>query len=120
MTATEVLMAAKSFKCEVRRMVNEQISLLRDVEDSLRLSEIITSLMGHNAPTFRQWRKVLWLLFKKKFNNRDALYTIYVLAGIKAKEEERRISSKQKREAFQKRQQKFSKWFWDQFKQVKP
>ena len=114
-------MSAKNFRGVVRKMVREQMFLLRDVDDPMKLSEIITSLMGHNAPTFRQWRTVLWLLFKKKFNDRSGvLYTIYELAGIKAKEEERRISSKKKREEFQKQVQDFSNWFWDQYKHPLP
>ena len=101
-------------------MVNKQISLLRDVEDPFRLSEIVTSLMSHNTPTFRQWWRVLRLLFQKKFSNRGTLYTIYVMAGKKAEEEECRICSRQKREEFQKQVQDFSNWFWDQYKHPLP
>lgn len=113
-------MSAKNFRGVVRKMVREQMFLLRDEDDPMKLSEIITSLMGHNAPTFRQWHEVLGWLFKKKFNDRGTLYTIYVLAGKKAEEEECRISSKKKREEFQKRVQSFSNWFWDQYKHPLP
>lgn len=101
-------------------MVNKQISLLRDADDSFKVDEIIVALLSHNTPTFRQWRTVLRLLFKKKFSNRGTLYTIYVMAGKKAEEEECRICSRQKREQFQKRVQDFSNWFWDQYKHPLP
>jgi hypothetical protein len=112
MTITEASMAAKGFKCEMRKAVSDEISLLRKTEDPSLQGEILVSLMGRNTPTFRQWRRVLWWLFKKKFADRNTLYTIYQLAIIKANEEGNRIRSRQKREEFQGRQRKFSDWFW--------
>lgn len=113
-------MSAKNFKGVVRKMVKEQMFLLRDEDDPIKLSEIITSLMGHNAPTFRQWHEVLRWLFKKKFSNRDTLYTIYVLAGKKAEEEECRIRSRKKRAEFRKSVQRLSDRFWKQYKHSRP
>lgn len=118
MPVTEASMAAKAFKCEMRKAVSDKISLLRKAENSSLQGEILVSLMGRNTPTFRQWRKVLWWLFKKKFNDRGVLYTTYELAGMKAKEEEGRIRSQQKRTEFQMRQKEFSDWFWNQYNQL--
>lgn len=111
-------MVEKGSKCMMRKVVDEQISLLRSADNPVQLGEILVSLMGHNAPTFRQWRRVLWWLFKKKFDNHATLYTIYKLADMKAKEEEGRIRSRQKQEEFQKRFQAFSNWFWEQHKRL--
>ncbi len=116
MAVTEASMAAKRFKWEVRRSVSERISLLKKANTPAAIGEIVVALLSHNTPSFRQWRRVLWILFQKRYSDKNAIYTIYEMAGVKAKEERTHIRSQQKLWEFQKRESEFRDWFWDYYR----